>query len=141
MKAGLHWTPVDRSGAGPDRRRQRVGGLRTARPTRSWKRWPDWSTTASTGRSASSPSSTIRAQLIQQRLHGRVPAEALDRHNIKVFTANKFQGDERDVILMSLCLAPGGPPGARFFIEREKRLLNVAVSRARAVCHVFGDLD
>ena len=81
-----------------------------------------------------------QSQLITSRLQG-LSASARDRHALKVFTANKFQGDERDVILFSLCLGPDMPSGARNFIRQEKRLLNVAVSRARAVCHVFGDLN
>ena len=44
-------------------------------------------------------------------------------------------------MLLSLCMGPSMPVGARNFIERERRLLNVAVSRARAVCHVFGNLE
>src|SRR3546814_3884358 len=69
-----------------------------------------------------------------------IGAKKLDQHAVKVFTANKFQGDERDVMLLSLCLGPAMPSGARSFIQKERRLLNVAVSRARAVCHIFGDM-
>lgn len=140
MKAGLHWTPV----TGPVRARTGGASGSAASDGEADAVVEALARLVDDGFDGSIGVVTFfdyQAQLIQQRLHGRVPAEALDRHNIKVFTANKFQGDERDVILMSLCLAPGGPPGARFFIEREKRLLNVAVSRARAVCHVFGDLD
>lgn len=82
----------------------------------------------------------FQSKAIHDQIRRRVPGKDLDRHQIKVFTANKFQGDERDVILFSLCLGPDMPSGARFFIQKEKRLLNVAVSRARAICHIFGDL-
>jgi very-short-patch-repair endonuclease len=68
-------------------------------------------------------------------------ASALERHSVKVFTANKFQGDERDVMLLSLCLGASTPVGAKTFIQKERRLLNVAVSRARAICHIVGDLE
>lgn len=81
-----------------------------------------------------------QAKEITARLNRAVPQAARDRHRIKVFTANKFQGDERDVMLLSLCMGPDMPAGALGFIRREKRLLNVAVSRARAVCHIVGDL-
>lgn len=83
----------------------------------------------------------FQAKTIHDAVRARVSSDALNRHNVKIFTANRFQGDERDVILFSLCLGPDMPSGARYFIKQEKRLLNVAVSRARAVCHVFGDLD
>ncbi len=68
-----------------------------------------------------------------------IGAEGLTRLNVKVFTANRFQGDERDVMLLSLCLAPNMPAGARAFLMKERRLLNVAVSRARTICHIVGD--
>lgn len=82
-----------------------------------------------------------QARTINELAARQIGAAKLDKHSIKVFTANKFQGDERDVMLLSLCLGPRMPAGARAFIQKERRLLNVAVSRARAVCHVFGDLD
>jgi very-short-patch-repair endonuclease len=54
-------------------------------------------------------------------------------------TADGFQGDERDVILLSL---PGGtdmPRGSLWFLGHGKNRFNVAVSRARALLHVFAD--
>ncbi len=81
-----------------------------------------------------------QAKEINTCLARAIPQAVRDRHRIKVFTANKFQGDERDVMLLSLCIGPDMPGGALGFIRREKRLLNVAVSRARAVCHIVGDL-
>ncbi len=80
-----------------------------------------------------------QARRINEMAVRRIGSDKLNRLNVKVFTANKFQGDERDVMLVSLCLAPDMPPGARKFLAEEKRLLNVAISRARAVCNVFGN--
>ena len=80
-----------------------------------------------------------QAKQINELATRRIGAEGLNRLNVKVFTANRFQGDERDVMLLSLCLAPNMPVGARGFLMRERRLLNVAVSRARAICHIVGD--
>lgn len=80
-----------------------------------------------------------QATRINERASLEIGADKLNRLNVRIFTANKFQGDERDVMLFSLCLSPDMPVGARNFLMQEKRLLNVAVSRARAVCHVFGD--
>ena len=80
-----------------------------------------------------------QAKQINELAATRIGAKGLARLNVKVFTANRFQGDERDVILLSLCLAPNMPAGARSFLMRERHLLNVAVSRARAICHIVGD--
>jgi very-short-patch-repair endonuclease len=80
-----------------------------------------------------------QAEIINRELGKAFSGDQLKRHNLRVFTTTRFQGDERDVILFSLCLSRDMPPGARYFIQQERRLLNVSVSRARAVCHVFGD--
>jgi very-short-patch-repair endonuclease len=54
-------------------------------------------------------------------------------------TAHGFQGDERDLILFSLCSGPDMPEGAMIFLRENPNLFNVAVSRARAVLHIVGN--
>jgi len=56
-----------------------------------------------------------------------------------VDTAHGFQGDERDVIIFSLCSGPGMPSGSKAFLRETGNLFNVAISRARAVLHVVGN--
>jgi len=56
-------------------------------------------------------------------------------------TADGFQGDERDVILLSLPGGPGMPRGSRWFLAEGRNRFNVAVSRAKALLHVFADED
>ena len=68
-----------------------------------------------------------------------VPREQLERRNFISDTANGFQGDERDVIVFSICLQPEIPRGSRWFIANHPNLWNVAVSRARALLHVVGN--
>ncbi len=60
---------------------------------------------------------------------------------LKVGTAHAFQGDERDVILVSLCCGPGMRPGTQSFVTRTENLFNVSVTRARAILHVVGNLQ
>ncbi len=141
MKAGLHWTHV----AGPISRRVTGTGGGSAGSfdeadviAREVKRLADSDYAGTIGVVAFY---NYQAEIVQRRLRELVPTDVQDRHAIKVFTANKFQGDERDVILFSLCVGPDMPPGARNFAMREKRLVNVAVSRARAICHIVGNLD
>lgn len=74
----------------------------------------------------------------------RAARKALDeaaraRLGLRIATVDRFQGGEADVILFSPVLAPGAPDSARSFLHRERRRLNVAVSRARALCLVVGD--
>jgi very-short-patch-repair endonuclease len=54
-------------------------------------------------------------------------------------TADRFQGDERDVILFSPVISSGASDGAVRFLNRERNRFNVAVSRARAALVVVGD--
>ena len=67
--------------------------------------------------------------------------DALLRANTHVDTAHGFQGDERDVVLFSLCGGPGMPGGSRSFLRETGNLFNVAVGRARAVLHVIGNRE
>ena len=53
-------------------------------------------------------------------------------------TAHRLQGDERDAVVISPVLASGMPRSSARWIEREKNLLNVAVSRARQALIVLG---
>lgn len=61
--------------------------------------------------------------------------------DLKVGTVDGFQGQERDLILFSPCVGPRSPQSGMTFFQRDTRRLNVAISRARAVAIVFGDLD
>jgi len=65
----------------------------------------------------------------------------MERVHFLASTAHGFQGDERDLILFSLCAGPEMPEGATIFIRENPNLFNVAVSRARAVLHVVGNRD
>lgn len=67
--------------------------------------------------------------------------EALLRSQAHVDTAHGFQGDERDVIVFSLCAGPDMPTGSRSFLRETGNLFNVAVSRTRAVLHMVGNRD
>lgn len=80
-----------------------------------------------------------QATRLGDALAERFSAEILERHRLVASSVHQFQGDARDVVLVSLCLARNTPAGSLEFLRREARLLNVAISRARVVCVVFGD--
>ncbi|WP_299819094.1 AAA domain-containing protein [uncultured Jannaschia sp.] len=67
--------------------------------------------------------------------HKRVAAE------LKIGTVDGFQGQERDLILFSPCIGPRSPQSGLTFFQKNTRRLNVAISRARAVAMIFGDLE
>ncbi|CAO3356275.1 AAA domain-containing protein [Azospirillum palustre] len=83
----------------------------------------------------------VQADRLRDRLEAEIPADVRDAVHLTVATAHRFQGDARDLMIFSLCLGPDMPRGARGFVATTPNLVNVAVSRARAVCHVFGNLE
>ncbi len=86
-----------------------------------------------------SPFNTQVARILRE-VNGALSKAERDRLSLRISTIDKFQGGEADVILFSLVLTASAPTSARTFLERERRRLNVAISRARAVCIVVGDL-
>jgi very-short-patch-repair endonuclease len=80
-----------------------------------------------------------QATRLADRIVQELPADRVAASNLGAFTAHQFQGDARDVILLSLCGGPDMPVGSRVYLEGTGNLMNVAVSRARAVCQVFGN--
>lgn len=82
-----------------------------------------------------------QVQAIESAVRSRVAPTKLQGALFRVATVDGFQGQERDLILFSPCLSTGSAPSAVAFLQRDLRRLNVAISRARAVAHVFGDLD
>ena len=87
--------------------------------------------------------SPFRGQVhaIEQAIRIRIPAHKLEAAEFRVATVDGFQGQERDVILFSPTLGASSRVSAVTFLQKDHRRLNVAISRARAVAHVFGDLD
>ncbi|WP_198021463.1 AAA domain-containing protein [Sulfitobacter guttiformis] len=87
--------------------------------------------------------SPFRGQVhaIEQAVRAKVPDHKLEAAEFRVATIDGFQGQERDVILFSPTLGPSSPMSAVGFLQKDFRRLNVAISRARAVAHVFGDLE
>jgi very-short-patch-repair endonuclease len=62
-----------------------------------------------------------------------------EARHLQVSTAHGFQGDERDIVILSLCVADTLPPGAKAFLAANGHLLNVALTRGRAHCVLVGD--
>ena len=79
-----------------------------------------------------------QAQLIRKLAEDRFGRSALDDASFMCGTAHRLQGDERDAILLSPVLSPGMSGNGALWIEKERNLLNVAVSRARRALIVLG---
>jgi very-short-patch-repair endonuclease len=81
-----------------------------------------------------------QANRIRDLVNERLSLSLLDACDLIVDTAHGFQGDERDLILFSPCVGPNMPQGAKYFLTSTGNLFNVAITRARALLHVIGDL-
>lgn len=66
---------------------------------------------------------------------------ALLTNDFIVDTVHKFQGDERDLIFFSPTISHGSPQGALAFLKNTGNLFNVAITRARSVFVVVGDMN
>lgn len=78
--------------------------------------------------------------LLRRRAEETLTAAQRARLDLQVGTVDRWQGGEADVIFFSLVTASGAPATATTFLSRERRRINVAISRARAVAVVVGDL-
>ncbi|HUB11772.1 MAG TPA: AAA domain-containing protein [Acetobacteraceae bacterium] len=66
-------------------------------------------------------------------------APVLASRNFICETAHKFQGDERDLILLSPVVSRGTPAGAISFLKSQGNIFNVGITRARGALVVVGD--
>lgn len=82
-----------------------------------------------------------QVQAIVDAVQSKVPDAMLAAADFRAATVDGFQGQERDLILFSPVLGVSSPSTAVTFVQKDKRRLNVAISRARAMAHVIGDLD
>jgi very-short-patch-repair endonuclease len=85
----------------------------------------------------------FRAQANRMRdlANERLDLSLIERSELVIDTAHGFQGDERDVIIFSPCVAPEMPRGAQWFLAATGNLFNVSITRARSLLHVIGDRD
>ncbi|GAA5494185.1 hypothetical protein Rhal01_00343 [Rubritalea halochordaticola] len=90
--------------------------------------------------------SPFRAQVdaIMQAVQEELSSKELDRlmrgHQLAIGTAHQFQGEERDVMLISLCLTSACSQQTRRFLERED-VFNVSITRAKLLQRVYYSID
>lgn len=77
--------------------------------------------------------------LLRRLAAARLPESTQKRLDLKIATIDRFQGGQADIILFSLVAGPRMARQTLNFLARDRRRINVAVSRARALCIVFGD--
>ena len=81
---------------------------------------------------------TAQARLIDRLAQTQFGRDFLNDIDFVSGTAHRLQGDERDAVVFSSVLSPGMSASGARWIEKERNLLNVAVSRARRALVVLG---
>lgn len=71
-----------------------------------------------------------QVEVLKKAVSQVLTGEIVRKHEIEVGTAHTFQGDERDVMLLSLTLAPNSHHQSIMFAQKPN-LFNVAITRAR----------
>ncbi|MFI5272657.1 MAG: AAA domain-containing protein, partial [Ktedonobacterales bacterium] len=77
---------------------------------------------------------------LTRQLASKLKSKILQDHDITVGTAHTFQGDERDIMLLSFCADPGSHRSTVTFMNNDN-LFNVAVTRARRRQVIYTALD
>lgn len=73
---------------------------------------------------------------LRKRLSEQISDLQLSRHKVLVGTPFEFQGEERDIILLSFTIDSSTPSGVFRYLDRED-VFNVAITRARTAQHLF----
>jgi very-short-patch-repair endonuclease len=82
-----------------------------------------------------------QANRIRDYLQNELDTGEHDRHEIIVDVVHKFQGDERDCVFFSPVVSDNTPDTAIWFLRSTGNLFNVAITRARAILNVIGDIE
>lgn len=67
------------------------------------------------------------------------PQGVIEKHNVKVLTAHKFQGSEKDIMIFSMVLSSRGNGNNDRWYNAHPQILNVALSRAKYLLYIVGD--
>lgn len=83
------------------------------------------------------------ANALDEYLRQKIPVDIAQKWNFIASTAHSFQGDERDIIILSLAFQEGLPEKYKWLLcnHENRNLANVAVSRARALLIIVGDRE
>jgi len=78
----------------------------------------------------------------QQNAIKNQQGEITNNNNVEIKTIHKFQGDEKDIIILSLVVTKEAKSSLTEFINIwAKYLLNVAVTRAKSTLYIVGDFE
>ena len=78
--------------------------------------------------------------LINEYLQSRIEPSVWESTKLIAATAHKFQGDERDIMIFSPVVSEGIKAGTLYWLAETPNLFNVAISRARSLLIIVGNL-
>ncbi len=81
-----------------------------------------------------------QVDFLQKQIQKTYTLDVIDRHRILIGTAHSFQGEERDMMFISLVLGASDHPTAFRYLNQPD-VFNVSITRARSQQHVFTSLD
>ncbi len=81
-----------------------------------------------------------QADYIAEQIASALPLAVFEKHDILIGTAHTFQGEERDVVYISLAVDSSTHPAALRFLEKPD-VFNVSITRARAAQRIYTSLD
>jgi len=78
-----------------------------------------------------------QVELLKKAVYQVLTGDVIKKHDIEIGTAHTFQGDERDVMLLSFTIAPNSHFQSIMFVQKPN-LFNVAITRARKklICYI-----
>ena len=83
---------------------------------------------------------TAQANHLQRQITKYFAAETLEKHQVLIGTPYSFQGEERDIMLLSFALDNETHPSAFHYLNKED-VFNVSITRAKINQHVFISFD
>ncbi|MFH0702125.1 MAG: AAA domain-containing protein [bacterium] len=83
-----------------------------------------------------------QVELVKKAVSQVLSQETIKKYQIEIGTAHTFQGDEKDIIILSFTLAPNSHFQSLIFIQKPN-LFNVAITRARKklICFISRDIE
>jgi very-short-patch-repair endonuclease len=126
------------SGAGVDRKVNRIEALEVASLMAAAMEQPEYAHATFGVISLVGDEQALEVETLLRR---HLPPQELEKRRLLCGNPAQFQGDERDVVFLSLVDAPGEGPLAMRQDHRFKKRYNVAASRARDQLWVVHSLD
>jgi len=86
--------------------------------------------------------SPFRAQVtyIKSKLRKVIDVKNMKRHRILVGTPHQFQGEERDIMMLSFAVDKDTHPSTFLYLNKPD-VFNVSITRARSLQHIFTSVD